>query len=75
MWHISVLSGCFFFFRLARGPEHFVSSPLNLALTKQLTRVIPLGRDRDGGFEERGWGVGGWESWGRKEGETEGGKM
>lgn len=37
-----------------------VSSPLDLALTKQLTRVIPLGRDRDGGLRRgMGWGCGG----------------
>lgn len=41
-----------------------MSSPLDLALTKQLTRVIPLGRDRDGGLR-RGMG---WETWGAQEG-------
>lgn len=44
-----------------------MSSPLDLALTKQLTRVIPLGRDRDGGLR-RGMGWGGVGNVGREGG-------
>lgn len=42
------------------GFKHLMLSLLNLVLTKQLTRLIPLGRDKDEGGEKGGMGkVGG----------------
>lgn len=40
------------------GFKHLMLSLLNLVLSKQLTRVIPLGRDKDEGGEKRRNGKG-----------------